>query len=172
MSTKLIAIGLSSIIATAAFMPSANAGSVSGKLSVRANITSSCVLSNGSNPVMDFGNLSDLNPTDTKQAVPADKGIKLTCNKDLPYSIGLNGGQHSAVPIGGLPRMANGDNYISYFLFQDDKYKLLWGHDHDKRLFATGNGQEQKYPIYGIIPKQKTPKYGLYTDEQVIDVEF
>lgn len=68
--------------------------------------------------------------------------------------------------------MANGDNYISYFLFQDDKYKLLWGHDHDKRLFATGNGQEQKYPIYGIIPKQKTPKYGLYTDEQVIDVEF
>ncbi|MEN5278963.1 spore coat U domain-containing protein [Brucella sp. TWI432] len=172
MSTKLMAFGLSSIIATAAFMPSANAGSVSGKLSVRANITSSCVLSNGNNPVMDFGNLSDLNAADTKQVVPADKGIKLTCNKDLPYTIGLNGGKYSRGSSLDIPRMTNGDNYITYQVYKDAGYTKPWRLDTEGVVSAVGTGKEQEYALFGKIFKQTTPKYGLYTDEQVIQVVF
>lgn len=169
MTIKPIMLGLSALALIANFVPAADAGTATGTLQVKARISAACVLKTTS-PTLDFGTVTETNT----QTHDAQTDIVVQCSKGQAYKIGLGLGLH---PSGtSNPNMQSGSNTLAYVLYQDAKHAIARGDKVYSGVFkpysATGDGSDQKYPVYGRILIQATPPVGDYADTVAITVTY
>lgn len=135
---------------------------VSGTLSVTANVggVSNCILGSVTN--MMFPNYSPLNsnPTD------ATGTITVTCVNNVPYDIGIDKGQGSgATEQHRLVTRVGGQQELNYNLYQDPGHVHLYGTVLGQNtLHQIGSNSVQVITIYGEIPINQPVETGLYTD--------
>ncbi len=168
MTIKPIMLGLSALALTANFVPAADAGTATGTLQIKARISAACALKTAS-PTLDFGTLTGT-PTQTF----AQTNIVVQCSKGQAYQIGFGLGLH---PSGTNWRnMQSGSNTLAYQLYQDANHLIAWGDKAYSGVFkpysATGDGSDQKYPVYGGVLGQETPPVGDYADTVAITVTY
>lgn len=168
MTIKPIMLGLSALALTANLAPAADAGTATGTLQVKARISAACVLKTAS-PTLDFGTL-----TGTASQTFAQTNIVVQCSKGQAYQIGLGLGLH---PSGtNFRNMQSGSNMLGYQLYQDTNHLIAWGDKVYSGAFkpysATGDGSDQKYPVYGSVLGQATPPAGDYADTVAVTVTY
>ncbi|MCB2813678.1 spore coat protein U, partial [Pseudomonas aeruginosa] len=55
-------------------------------------------------------------------------------------------------------------------LYSDRPGGIVW--DNTTGVAATGNGNDQWYPIYGLVPAQTTPVAGTYRDTVNVTISW
>ncbi|MDQ2092701.1 Csu type fimbrial protein [Rhodalgimonas zhirmunskyi] len=132
---------------------------------VSAEIVPSCELSVGS---LDFGRIRGLGlgPVDGTGA------IDVRCTEGTGYSVSLGMGQGPAVSGPTQRQMRNGGSLLSYGLYRDAGYSLPWGDTAGSRASATGDGNTQRFTVYGRIHQGQDTRIGTYTDNVVVTVNY
>lgn len=99
--------------------------------------------------------------------------ITVRCTSQVPYSIGLDGGDHNS---SGNRRMADpgAANFVRYQLYRNSEYSNVWGDiGSGEQQAGTGSGSNQAYTVYARIPSGQTPVPGaLYSDEVQVTLDF
>ncbi len=175
MTIKQIMLGLSALALSASLTPAAYAATDTGTLTVKARIGAACTLKT-KNATLDFGNLSTISDKDHD----ANTSITMNCSKDQAYSIYMGSGLHAPDWSAYVKRMmSSGSGLLQYEIFTDSTYVNAWSDKYWDSRFpkihivqGTGNGTDQKIPVYGRIGKQTTPPAGDYTDTVAITVEY
>ena len=145
-----------------------NAAKDQGKMNVLVKVNQGCYLTDIQDAVFDAfdGTFFVDRKTDSGS-------ISVICTTDVPYSIGLNEGEHAA---DAKRYMYNekGDKKIHYELYSDSKYTTEWlDIGSDKTVDALGIGAEQSYVVYAQIPQGQTSvPVGLYQDVVTVTLEF
>jgi len=151
--------GVSALLSTAAGFA---ATPVTGELEVRLEIIAACALE-ATEPV-DFGQWTAIT-----EAIPGEGAVSVRCAQDLPYTVGLGGGQSGNI----LSRhMVNGDSSITYQLYQDEGRSNLWGEEEGQVHNGIGTGEEQKLPVYGQVEGPQDTIVGLYQDIVTVTLNY
>ena len=98
------------------------------------------------------------------------QAIRLTCTRNMLYSVGLGPGANAA---GGRRQMASGGNRLAYDIFKADN--SVWGTAAGTRsaaVLADGVNQQTIPYTARIYPDQPAPPVGDYADNVVVDVQF
>ncbi|GAA0611880.1 spore coat U domain-containing protein [Paenochrobactrum glaciei] len=150
----------------------AHAGQANGTLQVKARITGGCTLTNTSDAILDFGVVEEV--TDLTEIVKSDDdvSIQIQCSNGIDYSIGLGGGLN---PVGGtdtplMRAMTFENEKLPYLLWTSPTMEVEW--NLRDRVYGTGNGNIQKYPVYGNLYPNGILKPGDYTDTVTIEVKY
>jgi spore coat protein U-like protein len=118
-----------------------------------------------------FGSFNTL----TGSTVDSTGTITVTCNKAIPYTIGLSpGGSGTYSPRS----MTNGGNQLAYNLYSDAGYSQVWGD-------GTGGSSRvsdsidlrfgfKNHTVYGRIPlsTQRSAVAGSYSDSITVTVTY
>lgn len=180
MYNKITTLCMSCFIMTASFIPGARADGTHkegiGNLQIKAQIEAGCTVKPANDVTLDFGKLTNISNKDTDAEVSKDNGIQIHCSKGTNYMVFLDRGQHSdnRVALSGHStdqNMSNGKDKIKYALYSDAARTTQWS-DPSYGVSGIGNGEIQKFPVYGRIFKQKTPAAGTYTDVVKISLMF
>ncbi len=175
MTIKQIMFGLSALALSASLTPAAYAGTDTGTLTVKTRIGAACTLkTNGA--TLDFGTLTSVSDKDYE----VETSIAVQCAKGQAYSIYMGSGQNAPnwSQKDGTRRMKSGSEFISYYICLDASRQTSWfddkweGSKENHIVRGTGDGTNQKYPVYGKIPKQGTPSAGDYTDTVMVTVKY
>lgn len=135
----------------------AASGSTSFYLGVMATMANGCRISLATD--LDFGNTPSLASPRT-----AASAIVIRCPLQVAWSLTLDDGVNSAVsnrrmkgPLGHL---------IEYDLFQDPTHMQRWGSTGASGVTGVGAGESnpQSVAVYGLAPRQATPRPGVYSD--------
>jgi spore coat protein U-like protein len=96
--------------------------------------------------------------------------LRVTCDRDFPYAILLDAGQHSGGSFS--PRkMQNGGRTLEYYLFTDGAQTKPWGDGKGGSYVQAGAGSGT-YPIFGVIPPRQNVPVGSYADAVIITVQW
>ncbi len=174
MPIKQIMLSLSALALLASLAPAAYAATDTGTLTVKARIGAACTLKT-KNAELNFGTLTttDDNDHDTETS------ITVQCSKGQAYHIFMSPGLNPKDWTKYFERrMQSGSGLLRYGIYVDSAHTTVWidkywqGGFPDSLVQATGDGTDQKYPVYGRIWKQATPPAGDYTDTVAITVEY
>ena len=118
-----------------------------------------------------FGSFSPL----TDSAVDSTATITVTCNKSIPYTIGLSPGSSGTYSP---RRMTNGGNQLAYNLYSDAGYSQVWGNGTGGSFMVSGSIPLRfdftNHTVYGRIPlsTQRSAVVGSYSDSITVTVTF
>ena len=118
-----------------------------------------------------FGSFSPL----TDSAVDSTATITVTCNKSIPYTIGLSPGSSGTYSP---RRMTNGGNQLAYNLYSDAGYSQVWGNGTGGSSTVSGTiplrFDSTDHTVYGRIPlsTQRSAVVGSYSDSITVTVTF
>ncbi|MFZ9734251.1 MAG: spore coat U domain-containing protein [Burkholderiaceae bacterium] len=105
--------------------------------------------------------------TGTTAQTDAASDITVNCSLDAPYQISLSNGSNFSAGR----RLANGNHFINYSLFQDPSRATQW--DTANTLNFTGNGSDQVHTVYGrVAAGQSVPNMGSYSDTIVATITY
>lgn len=149
---SLLAFPLLALAASGA----ANAAEESADFQVRIEILESCSI-NATGPT-DIDFLAHTRSTNAP--VDAEGALTVNCSAGTPYQIGLDAGTHAE---GTQRRMASGENFVPYGLYQDASRTTEWGNDTANMKGATGDASDQTHVMYGRVPSTDFPA-GTYVD--------
>ena len=100
--------------------------------------------------------------------IDATSTLTVNCTSGTPYSITLDGGQHSA----GAQRRAklvSGTQTVAYELYSDNARSATW----TTLTGQTGDGTDQTLTVYGrLSPAQAIAATGAYTDVVTVSVTY
>jgi len=118
-----------------------------------------------------FGSFSPL----TGSTVDSTGTITVTCNKAIPYTIGLSpGGSGTYSPRS----MTNGGNQLAYNLYSDAGYSQVWGNGTGGSSLVSGSIPLRfdftNHTVYGRIPlsTQRSAVVGSYSDSIIVTVTY
>jgi len=159
------------------------AATASGKLQVKVNVVSSCLVNtsavNGkaTDAVLDFGTVSDLTNVAMASTPTGTQGITVLCNPGTPWYLNFDGGLNAADTH--QRKMSDGKGHtIDYNLYSDSGNTLIpintSTDDKTNIGFSdTGTGQPQTKIVYGKIPSSTVlPPAGSYSDTVTINVVY
>jgi spore coat protein U-like protein len=139
-------------------------GSVN-QFTVSAGIDASCTISAGS---LDFGSFEDLS-----QPIAAATTLGTNCTTATPFSIsmGLDPGESADAR-----KMKKGTgesaSELTYQLYSDSARTAIWGDGSNDVVTGVGTGSSQSLTVYGLIPSQRVPPPGTYTDTVVVTITY
>ncbi|MCO2562289.1 spore coat U domain-containing protein, partial [Pseudomonas aeruginosa] len=96
--------------------------------------------------------------------------IRVKCVSGQTYAITLDGGLYGSVATRRMANIANTALTLTYNLYSDRPGGIVW--DNTTGVAATGNGNDQWYPIYGLVPAQTTPVAGTYRDTVNVTISW
>lgn len=144
-----------------------------------------CASSTGTSSTGSFQAHLLLNPACSVTAAPLDFGtvgaltghnatsnIAVTCTRNGPYSIALDGGSVTNTVANRQMRLGAGPNTVGYQLYRDAGRTLVWGNTAGNVVNGTGNGLAQSVPVYGRVPPQAAKPSGTYEDTVTATVTF
>ena len=79
-------------------------------------------------------------------------------------------GSTAASPRGAWRTSPTPPSPLTYNLYSDRPGGIVW--DNTTGVAATGNGNDQWYPIYGLVPAQTTPVAGTYRDTVNVTISW
>lgn len=116
---------------------------------------------------LDFGVATSLAVERTTTAM-----IELDCTAYVDYKLSLDGGLHSAGPVGARRMQhANGSDQIGYELL-DSLSGTLLGDGTGGTSQLSGSGIAATRTVHGRVPAQATPPVGIYRDTVTATVEY
>lgn len=148
------------------------AGSASSSFRVTATLDPACTVE--TTPAS-FGHY---NPLTTHAAVPLDVNatVTITCSKGMTTTIALDPGQYAAHAKGTTRAMkvAVGDEYLNYELYQDVVRTTLWGSAGETLLAppVAPDTRPRTFFIFGRIPPGQNVIPGEYGDTVLAIVNF
>ena len=157
------AIAASSVCA----VPTAQAATASGTLTVTASVASVCLIANGT---LAFGSYD---PT-SGAALNGSTTVTLTCTLGTPYQIGLDAGAGSGATVA-LRKLTSGANTLDYRLFRDASRTLNWGNTPGTDTLggtSSSGSLSNTITIYGQIPASAAVPTGSYSDSVAITVTY
>jgi spore coat protein U-like protein len=118
-----------------------------------------------------FGSFNTL----TGSTVDSTGTITVTCNKAIPYTIGLSpGGSGTYSPRS----MTNGGNQLAYNLYSDAGYSQVWGNGTGGSSRVSDSIPSRQdfrdHTVYGRIPlsTQRSAVAGSYSDSITVTVTY
>jgi spore coat protein U-like protein len=106
----------------------------------------------------------------------ADGALTVTCSNTMPYSIALNAGSTTGNTIASrkMSLGGTGAGVVSYQLYQDSGYSMVWGDGATGGVVypGTGTGTAQTITVYGQVPSQSTPSAGTYQDTVTATITY
>lgn len=145
--------------------PAALAATVSAPMPVTITIQNACNVSSVAPTAMAFGTQGPL-----VAAVNQTSTITVTCTKNWPYNIALDGGTSGNI---NARTMVNGANTVGYQLYSDTGRTTVWGNTVSSNTVpGTGTGSAQAFTVYGQVPAQATPPAATYTDTVNVTVTY
>lgn len=102
--------------------------------------------------------------------VDATGQVEVRCTPGNTYSIALSGGNAGASPA--QRKMKKGAETITYGLYKDARRSQPWGENAETTVMARGDGNHQRFTVYGRVPVQHTPSPGIYTDTVIVTVTY
>jgi len=139
-------------------------GSDVGGFSVTGSIFPSCTVSAGD---LDFGAIS----ATISEPIDAQTSLFVTCTFGVPFSVTLGTG-HWGASTPTARRMKNGEDVLTYGLFQDPSRSLAWGWSASDDVQDLGTGSQQSFDVFGRINAAQTAVVGRYEDMVVITVSY
>jgi len=131
-------------------------GETAGQLVVSVNVVASCRLS------LDTAALSFGDVQQGAAAADARAELGVTCSRQQPYAIGFDYGEHAQ---GARRRMSNGSAEVEYELYADAAHQQPIGpRGSGSELRGTGDGTQQRLPVYGRLEVGQNTPAGTYTD--------
>ncbi len=173
MRKTTITLGLiTALLAAPAF-----AGSITGNLTVQANVVAGCNLNtkaaagNG-NGLLDFGNItSTLAANDANTKTTGSYGVSVVCTNTTQYTVYANNGANAS--SGQNNMKGPGGALLPYNLYSDAPGGNLFPTSSAAALSYTGNGTAQTVDFYGRIPAGALlPAPGLYTDTVTVTIAY
>ncbi|MBF7686711.1 Csu type fimbrial protein [Acinetobacter rathckeae] len=157
---------------------SASAATTNGAMTVKAQITSSCVINTSAtggsmgNTTLDFGSLSSLaTDANASTAASGNGAVNVLCNKGTAWNLTFDGGANAASGQRQMIGGAAGTDVLPYNLYSDAGYKNKI--DTSTVLSGTGTGQVQATQVFGKIPAGTVlPSVGSYVDTVVLTVNY
>jgi spore coat protein U domain-containing protein, fimbrial subunit CupE1/2/3/6 len=146
-------------------LSTAQAATSTATMPVTITIQNACNVSSVAPTTLNFGTqgplIAPVNQTST---------VTVTCTKNAPYNIGLDGG--TSGNISGRT-MINGANTVGYQLYSDSSRTIVWGNTIGTNTVASsGTGSSQAFTVYGQVPAQATPPAGTYNDTVNVTVTY
>jgi spore coat protein U-like protein len=150
---------------------SSAATTVSGTLTVKANVAQTCVVTGNT---LDFG---AYDPT-SASPVTGSATVSVRCTKNTVAAVALNQGAFAtgtsscASPA---RQMANGAERLGYALYSNAGLTLAWGCDaptNDVDFTSTSTVTPNVMTVYGRIPAGQDVGFGNYQDTVSVDVTF
>lgn len=139
-------------------------GSNQFPFTVSAVVPAKCTVSNAT---LDFGARPVLSTN-----VDASTNLSVSCSRNLPYSVALDGGLTGATDPT-QRAMSKASERVYYGLYRDSTRTQAWGATTNvNTLSGTGSGLAQSVPVYGRVPAQTTPSPGTYTDTVVVTLTY
>jgi len=152
---------------------SAFAGTATNNLNVSATIVPDCTINSVGS--LAFGNNLGLPFAVNGVDAAASSVINYTCtNSGVAPAMRLGQGQNFAAgstDATPLRRMANGTNYISYSLYQDNSHTTPWNNTVATAVSGTANGLVQNVTLYGVAKATNVPT-GSYSDVVTVSIDF
>ncbi|MBF7686144.1 spore coat protein U domain-containing protein [Acinetobacter sp. B10A] len=156
---------------------SAIAATTTGSMTVKANITSSCVLNTSAtgaslgNTTLDFGSLSSLAANANAQTNASGAGaVNVLCNKGTAWNLSFDNGGNAASGQRNM-KGGSGNDVLPYNLYSDSAYSQKI--DSSTILKGTGSGEVQSTQIFGQIPAGTIlPSVGDYVDTVTLTVTY
>jgi spore coat protein U-like protein len=145
------------------------ANTATGTLTVNATVSPDCTVSS---PTLDFGSLGVSFLASDKQA---NTNLTYTCTTNgvapvITLGQGANAAGGSTDPAP-LRRMKSGANYISYALYSDSGYSVVWGNTGGTGVSGTADGTLHTATVYGVATHTNVPA-GTYTDSVTVTITF
>lgn len=138
---------------------------ISDSITADADIKNGCELIS-----VDPMNFGEKNPTGGSQlSGNARSSVVVRCPVNTNYTVTLGMGQHSD---GGSRRMCNGNECVSYGLYQDAGNSVPWDDRSNSLTQTSTSGDEVSIPVYGNIPAQSWPAAGEYDDTVVVTLNY
>ncbi|WP_109505174.1 Csu type fimbrial protein [Pseudomonas aeruginosa] len=119
---------------------------------------------------LDFGQYASLGNVISVASQQGAGSIRVKCVNGQSYSIKLDGGLYGSVTTRRMANIANTAITLTYNLYSDRPGGIVW--DNTTGVAATGNGNDQWYPIYGLVPAQATPVAGTYRDTVNVTISW
>nr|WP_279432901.1 spore coat protein U domain-containing protein [Pseudomonas aeruginosa] len=122
------------IVLSATLLPACEAGSVGSGGAITFG-------------TLDFGQYASLNNAISATSQQGAGSIRVKCVSGQTYAITLDGGLYGSVATRRMANIANTALTLTYNLYSDRPGGIVW--DNTTGVAATGNGNDQWYPIYG-----------------------
>ncbi|MEJ0002850.1 MAG: spore coat U domain-containing protein [Pararobbsia sp.] len=105
-------------------------------------------------------------------ALNATGSLNVQCTNNDAYRIALDGGASASVAARNMRRPGGGT--VGYQLYLDSAHTAPWGDGSGGTSMATftGTGSTQTIPVYGVVPAQKAPAPGNYSDTITATISF
>ena len=95
-------------------------------------------------------------------AADARAELGVSCSRDLPYAIAFDYGQHAQ---GAQRHLSSGNSQVEYQLYSDAAHQHPIGpRGSGSELRGTGNGDQQRLPVYARLDVSRDAPAGMYTD--------
>jgi spore coat protein U-like protein len=105
-------------------------------------------------------------------AVSGQTSLTIACTRNTPYSISLDNGRTGTDPASRKMTSSAGD-VLTYGLYRDSAHNQVWGSATSSLgVLGTGSGSSLTLQVYGMVPKQTTPKPGVYSDRIVATIAY
>ncbi|EMC2780442.1 spore coat U domain-containing protein [Pseudomonas aeruginosa] len=145
------------IVLSATLLPACEAGSVGSGGAITFG-------------TLDFGQYASLNNAISATSQQGAGSIRVKCVSGQTYAITLDGGLYGSVATRRMANIANTALTLTYNLYSDRPGGIVW--DNTTGVAATGNGNDQWYPIYDLVPAQTTPVAGTYRDTVNVTISW
>jgi spore coat protein U-like protein len=146
--------------------------SATDNFEVTATVSDSCSVTAND---LDFGAYDPIG-VNVSADLPGSTTVSATCTAETAYTVTLSAGASGTT----VQRyMDNGTDHMNYNLYTDAGHADVWqdtdtsgtpGVDYD---YGTGDGTEQSYTVYGLVPMGQTGlSAGSYTDTITVSVNY
>jgi spore coat protein U-like protein len=159
------AVLTAALVSAGLALSAAQAATSTATMPVTITIQNACNVSSVAPTTLNFGTQGPL-----LAAVNQTSTITVTCTKNAPYNIGLDGGTSGNV---NARTMINGANSVGYQLYSDSSRTAVWGNTIGTNTVASsGTGSAQAFTVYGQVPAQATPPAATYNDTVNVTVTY
>lgn len=105
---------------------------------------------------------------DAGSTIDAESRIDVSCNTDVPVTVGLDRGTNEAA---GQARLAGSSGFVPYAIYSDAARRVAW--DAQFPVAAMVGGGSLQLVAYGRVePAATSAAAGDYTDTVTVTVEF
>lgn len=155
---------------------------VSQSFTISATITQGCFVGGGSADVssfgtLNFGSISGLTSAVQVASTQGAGSIVLKCTPGMTGIIAIDKGTNasSGIALGRLLKQANGSSTLTYQLYKDSGFSVIWGDGLNGGTTQpfSGTGIAQEIKVYGRLSAVASlPPAGRYTDTVVVTITY
>ncbi|WP_294902017.1 Csu type fimbrial protein [Tatumella sp. UBA2305] len=147
-----------------AAMPATNTRTV--QLSANSVVKNGCMINDVSD--LNFGQQSPA--TSSSLSGTSTSTVTVTCPVNTAFSIGLGNGLHSQQSTRYLCNTED-NQCVSYQLYQDAAHSKVWN-DTNTQTVLSATGASQSLSVYGVVPTQRWPTPGHYSDIVTVTLNY